>query len=82
MGGKPILAWPAFGVIMFELTMLFAGAANFLALVLLSAAARRRVAQVARAAVNSEQIAVVVPAERLEGPRGAAVRRALQEDAP
>lgn len=82
VGGKPILAWPAFGVIMFELTMLFAGAANFLALVLLSAAARRRVAQVARAAVNSEQIAVVVPAERLEGPRGAAVRRALQENGP
>ena len=44
VGGKPILAWTAFGVIMFELTMLFAGVANFLALVLLSAATRRGVA--------------------------------------
>jgi hypothetical protein len=79
VGGKPILAWPAFGVIMFELTMLFAGVANFVALVLLSAAARRRVALAARAAANSEQIAVVVPGERLEGPGAAAVRSALGE---
>jgi Protein of unknown function (DUF3341) len=79
VGGKPILAWPAFGVIMFELTMLFAGVANFLALVLLSAATRRGVALAARAATSSERIAVVVPGERLEGPRAAAVRGALEE---
>ena len=79
VGGKPILAWPAFGVIMFELTMLFAGVANFLALVLLSAAARRQVALAARAATNSERLVVVVPGERFEGPRAAAVRGALGE---
>ena len=79
VGGKPILAWPAFGVIMFELTMLFAGVANFLALVVLSAATRRRVAGAARAAANSEQIVVVVPGERFEGPGAAAVRAALEE---
>lgn len=79
VGGKPILAWPAFGVIMFELTMLFAGVANFLALVLLSAASRRQVALAARAATNSERLVVVVPGERFEGPRAAAVRAALGE---
>jgi Protein of unknown function (DUF3341) len=82
VGGKPILAWPAFGVIMFELTMLFAGAANFLALVLLAAVARRRVPAAARAAVSSEQTVVVVPGERLEGPRAAAVLSALKEGTP
>ena len=82
VGGKPILAWPAFGVIMFELTMLFAGVANFAALVLLSARARREVAGAARTGVTSGQIAVLVPTEQLSGPRGAAVRSALQEDAP
>jgi len=77
VGGKPILAWPAFGVIIFELTMLFAGVTNFLALVLLAAAARRQVPVAARAAVTSERLVVVVPGERLEGPGASAVRSAL-----
>jgi hypothetical protein len=77
VGGKPILSWPAFGVVMFELTMLFAGASNFLALVILSAVARRKVARRARELVNSERIVVVVPADQLDGARGAAVRQAL-----
>ena len=82
VGGKPILAWPAFGVIIFELTMLFAGVANFVALVVLSAAARRRVAASARAGADSERIVVLVPGERLEGERAAAVRSALEEGSP
>jgi len=77
VGGKPILAWPAFGVIMFELTMLFAGASTFAALVIMSALARRRVAAAARRRMDSEHLVVVVPAAELDGPRGAAVRRAL-----
>jgi hypothetical protein len=77
VGGKPILAWPAFSVIMFELTMLFAGASNFLALVILSALARRKVARQARAQMDSERIVVVVPADQLEGQRLAVVRTAL-----
>jgi hypothetical protein len=77
VGGKPILAWPAFGVIMFELTMLFAGASNFAALVILSALARRRVPRAARDLVDSQRIVVVVPADQLEGARGVAVRQAL-----
>jgi hypothetical protein len=82
VGGKPILAWPAFGVIIFELTLLFAGVTNFLAMALLAAAARRRVPTAARAAVGSERIVVVVPGERLEGPEAAAVLRALEEGRP
>ena len=79
VGGKPILSWPAFGVIMFELTMLFAGVANFVALVVLCAWARRKVAAPARASADSERIVVVVPGNHVEGERAAAVRGALQE---
>jgi hypothetical protein len=61
VGGKPVISWPAFGVVMFELTMLFAGVFNFTALVLLSAVARRRVPVGARAVVGTERIVVVVP---------------------
>jgi Protein of unknown function (DUF3341) len=77
VGGKPILAWPAFGVIMFELTMLFAGASNFVALVVLGAMARRRMPRRALEQVDSEHIVVVVPGEALDGERGAAVKQAL-----
>ena len=77
VGGKPILAWPAFGVIMFELTMLFAGASTFLALVVLAALARRKVPAAARAQVDSHRIVVVVPGDQLDGARGVAVRAAL-----
>jgi hypothetical protein len=82
VGGKPILSWPAFGVIMFELTMLFAGGANFLALVILAAISRRRMPPQARAEVNSEQIVILVPADQVLGDRGKAVRRALGGKVP
>jgi len=61
VGGKPIVAWTAFGVVMFELTMLFAGVSNFLALAILSAVSRRKVARAVRDLVRSEQIVVTVP---------------------
>jgi hypothetical protein len=60
VGGKPIVAWTAFGVIMFELTMLFAGASNFAALIVLAALARRRVRRSVREQLSSERIVVVV----------------------
>jgi hypothetical protein len=66
VGGKPIVAWTAFGVVMFELTMLFAGVSNFLALVVLSAVARRKVAPALRAQVSSERIVVIVPLDGLD----------------
>ena len=77
VGGKPIVAWTAFGVIMFELTMLFAGIANFTALVVLSAATRRRVSRRARGEVTSERIVVVVPLEGCAEDRRAAIRRSV-----
>jgi hypothetical protein len=61
VGGKPVLSWTAFGVVMFELTMLFAGLATLTSLVVLAAIARRRVARRARDAVSADRIAVVVP---------------------
>jgi hypothetical protein len=79
VGGKPILSWPAFGVIIFELTMLFAGVANFVALVVLCAWVRRKVAASARASADSERIVVVVPRSHIECERAAAVHSALQE---
>jgi hypothetical protein len=69
VGGKPIVAWTAFGVVVFELTMLFAGAANFCALVTLSAIERRKVSRKIRDEVSSERIVVVVPLADL-GPQG------------
>jgi Protein of unknown function (DUF3341) len=77
VGGKPIVAWPAFGVVMFELTMLFAGAANFTALVIFSALARRRVARSARDLVGTDRIVVVVPEGAVPPGRREALRSAL-----
>lgn len=81
VGGKPVVSWMAFGVVMFELTMLFAGGANFLALVVLCAVARRRVSRNARAQVGSDRIVVVVPAGHLGEGRRAAIRACLQSTA-
>jgi ActD protein len=81
VGGKPVVSWMAFGVVMFELTMLFAGGANFIALVVLCAVARRRVSRKARDHVSSERIVVVVPAGHLGERRRAAIRACLQSTA-
>ena len=77
VGGKPVVSWTAFGVVMFELTMLFGGLANFTALALLSAFARRQIPRRARAAVTSERIVVVVPVDGWSEGRRADVRRLL-----
>jgi Protein of unknown function (DUF3341) len=82
VGGKPILAWTAFGVVMFELTMLFAGASNFLALVVFSALARRKVARVVRDQVSSDRIVVVVPLGGLDPKLRDAVRGLLGDAVP
>jgi hypothetical protein len=62
VGGKPVVSWTAFGVVMFEMTMLLAGVSTLLATVILAAIARRRVARRARQAVTSDRIVVVIPA--------------------
>ena len=77
VGGKPIVSWMAFAVVMFELTMLFVGAANFVALVVLCAVARRHASATGRDKVESGHIVVVVPGARLAEGRRAAIRTAL-----
>jgi hypothetical protein len=77
VGGKPIVSWTAFGVVMFELTMLFAGLTNFTALVLLSAFTRRTVSRRARREVTTDRLVVVIPLEGCSADREAAIRRAL-----
>jgi hypothetical protein len=77
VGGKPILSWTAFGVVMFELTMLFAGLANFAALVVLSAFTRRTVPRPARRQVAADRLVVVVPLEGCSEEREVAIRRLL-----
>jgi Alternative complex III, ActD subunit len=62
VGGKPVVAWIPYGVVMFELTMLGAGVTNFLALVVLAWTSRRRIPKAVRQAVASDRLAVVVPA--------------------
>jgi len=71
------VSWTAFGVVMFELTMLFAGLSNFAALVILAAFTRRSVSRRARRAVTTDQLVVVVPLEGGSDDREAAIRRAL-----
>jgi hypothetical protein len=77
VGGKPIVSWTAFGVVMFELTMLFAGITNFTALVLLSAFTRRTVSRRARREVTTDRLVVVIPLEGCSADREAAIRRSL-----
>jgi Protein of unknown function (DUF3341) len=77
VGGKPILAWQAFSIICFELTMLGAGASNFFAMVVLSALARRGVSRDARNAVTSDRIVVVVPIQGRAAEASPAIRQAL-----
>jgi len=77
VGGKPIVSWTAFGVVMFELTMLFAGLSNFIALVILSAVTRRTVSKRARGQVTTDRLVVVVPLEGCSQDLEAAIRRSL-----
>ena len=79
VGGKPIVSWTAFGVIMFELTLLFAGVSNFSALVILSAFTRRRLPKRARREVTSERIVVVVPLSGVSDERRDAIKRSLSD---
>jgi hypothetical protein len=81
VGGKPIVSWMAFAVVIFELTMLFAGIANFVALVVLCAVARRWVPKTALEKVESGHIVVVVPGGQLTEGRRAAIRSALDTSA-
>jgi hypothetical protein len=79
VGGKPIISWPAFGIIMFELTLLFAGVTNFSALVILSAVTRSFFPRRARLQVSSERIVVVVPMHGMSEERRNVTRSALSE---
>jgi len=62
VGGKPVVAWIPYGVVMFELTMLGAGATNFVALVVLAGVSRRRIPKAALGTVRSDRLTIVVPA--------------------
>lgn len=77
VGGKPVVAWIPYGVIMFELTMLGAGATSFLSLVVLAALSRRGVPRAARRAVASDRIVVIVPATKQQSAQASAVSEAL-----
>jgi hypothetical protein len=77
VGGKPILAWPAFSIICFELTMLGAGLANFIAMVVMSALARRGVPRDAKRAVASDRLAVVVSIKGRTSESVHAIKQAL-----
>jgi hypothetical protein len=79
VGGKPIVSWTAFGVIMFELTLLFAGVANFSALVILSAFTRMWFPRRARRQVTSERIVIVVSTRGYSEERKEAIRGSLSQ---
>lgn len=79
VGGKPVLAWPAFTVVCFELTMLGAGVTNFLALAVLGALSRRHVSVAARRAVTSNRLALFVPASDRSPETVEAMRKILAD---
>ena len=79
VGGKPVVSWTAFGVVMFEMTMLFAGLSTLLAMVILGALARRGVARRARGAVTSERIVVVIPGADAPELRREAIAQSLAD---
>jgi Alternative complex III, ActD subunit len=76
VGGKPVVAWILYGVVMFELTMLGTGLTNFVAMVVLAWVSRRRIPTAAREAVASDRLAVVV-APTGDDDRLAAIRAVL-----
>jgi len=85
VGGKPVVAWIPYGVVMFELTMLGAGVTSFCSLIVLAFLSRLRVPKAARRAVAGDRLAIVLPA--IAGERSDAVCAALagasaQEGAP
>lgn len=85
VGGKPVVAWIPYGVVMFELTMLGAGLTNFFALIVLAFASRLRVPKAARRAVAGDQLALVLPAaaaRRRDAVRAALAGAIAQEGAP
>lgn|SRR5487761_2299363 len=79
VGGKPIVSWTAFGVVMFELTLLFAGVANFSALVILSWVTRRWFPRRVREQVTSERIVLVVPLRGCPENRKREIRSSLSD---
>jgi len=78
VGGKPVVAWVPYGVVMFELTMLGAGVTNFLATVVLAFVSRSRVSRAARRAVAGDRLAVVVPVSE-DADRSRAIQAALAQ---
>jgi hypothetical protein len=79
VGGKPVLAWPAFGIVMFELTLLGAGVTNFVALAVLGAWGRRSFPAAARRLVAGDRLTIVVPMGPRTIEREPAIRQALAE---
>lgn len=61
VGGKPVVAWIPYVVVMFELTMMGAGVTSFLSLVILAVRVRRRIPAAARRAVASDRLVIVLP---------------------
>jgi len=77
VGGKPVISWTAFGVVMFEMTMLFAGIATFIATIVLAAIVRHQVARRARDAVTSDRIVVTIPLDGANADRREAITRCV-----
>ena len=77
VGGKPVISWTAFGIVMFEMTMLFAGIATFIATIVLAAITRRQVARRARDAVTSERIVVTIPLDGANAKHREAITRCV-----
>ncbi len=76
VGGKPIIAWVAFGVIMFEMTMLVAGLCTFMAMVVLASVGRRRIPAKVVAELARGISVVMIPTDALSAQDA---KRALTE---
>lgn len=77
--GKPLVSWPPFIVIMFELTILFTGISAFLSMLFLSKRPKKDLSPHYRAAFSVDRFGIFVPAGA--GERDAA-ERAVRSTGP
>jgi hypothetical protein len=77
VGGMPVLSWPAFAVVLFEVTLLGAGVATFVSAVVLGAQTRRRLPARAREATAAGLLSIIVPVARLSPAEIAEIRASL-----
>lgn len=77
IGGKPMVSWPSYSVVTFELTMMGAGLVTFASIVLMTLHARRGLPREAVMAAADGKVVVLVPTADRSAAEVADLRRQL-----